>query len=56
MAVAVIDPGTLPVDMSKEYGENDIRYLCNKFLLLTSDIKPEYREYKDKKGVNSLTC
>jgi hypothetical protein len=52
-AVAVIDPGRWPVDMSKEYGENEIRYLCNKFSLPFSDIKTEYREFKDKKGVAS---
>jgi hypothetical protein len=43
----------LTLTTAKEYGENEIRYLCNKFSLPFSDIKTEYREFKDKKGVAS---
>jgi hypothetical protein len=43
----------LTLTTAKEYGENEIRYLCNKFSLPFSDIKTEYRELKDKKGVAS---
>jgi hypothetical protein len=43
----------LTLTTAKEYGENEIRNLCNKFSLPFSDIKTEYREFKDKKGVAS---
>jgi hypothetical protein len=43
----------LTLTTAKEYGENEIRHLCNKLSLPFSGIKTEYREFKDKKGVAS---
>jgi len=51
-ALAVLDPSTWPKDMiSTEYGETEVRLLCDKFSLSFSDIKFSYRIYKDSKGM-----
>lgn len=49
-AVEALDPALFPVKMSPEFGETEIKYLCDKFGFGFSDIKFAYRDYKDSKG------
>src|SRR6218665_1376708 len=40
-----------PSTVSSEYGENELRLACSKFLFpYTNDLKQEYRDFKDVKG------
>ena len=46
--------GTWPKDMSPEYGETDLKRLCEKFLMpFTSVLKNDYRDFKESLGSNA---
>lgn len=50
--VDVLFPGTWPTDVSPEYGEKELKKAASKFLVPYSrQLKEEYRDYKDVKGV-----
>lgn len=50
-SLACLEPSTWPMgEISPEYGESDIRFLCNKFSLTFSDVKFSYRSYKESGG------
>lgn len=50
--VDVLFPGTWPTDVSPEYGEKELKEAASKFLVPYSrQLKEEYRDYKDVKGV-----
>lgn len=47
-------PGTWPKDMSPEYGETELKRLCDKFLMpFTSVLKNDYRDFKESLGSNA---
>ena len=50
-AVDFLNSSTLPQEMSPEYGESEVKLLCNLFLLPFSEIKTAYREFKDSNGL-----
>ena len=51
-AVAVLDSNTWPnvESMSPEYGERELRMLCDKFMLPFSEMKIAYRRFQDNGG------
>ena len=51
--VTVLLPGVWPVDLSPECTEEQLEYACHKFLIpFSGQLKQEYRDYKDSKGVD----
>src|SRR6218665_220972 len=49
--VSTLLPTSWPSTVSSEYGENELRLACSKFLFpYTNDLKHEYRDFKDMKG------
>ncbi len=53
-SVAVLDSRTWPSEMPSEYGENELRLLCDKFLLPFGETKTAFRSFKD--GVGKDKC
>ena len=49
-AVEVLDVNSWPQDMPVEFGEVEIRFLCEKFLVPMNAVKNEFRDYKDSRG------
>jgi hypothetical protein len=49
-AVEVLDQSNLPAEMSPEYGEAQVKVLCNKFGFSFSEIKTAFRTFKDTSG------
>lgn len=50
--ISVLDATLLPstCDISPEHGEVELRNLCQKFGLAFSDVKADYREFKETRG------
>jgi len=52
-AVNVVLPSDWPDTMQTEYGEQDLKTLCRRFFMpYSSQLKQEFREFKDSKGLN----
>ena len=49
-AVDILDKSNLPAEMSPEYGEAQVKLLCNKFGFSFSEIKTAFRTFKDTNG------
>ena len=53
-AVEVLNPNSWPQDMAVEYGEMELRLLCNRFLMSFSEVKNDFRDYKESEGKTVL--
>jgi hypothetical protein len=56
-SLAILDPSTWPSEMSPEYGEEDLRRICDKFGVIFSEVKVSFRIFKENGGIwkcNSL--
>lgn len=51
-SLSVLNINTWPTDLPIEYGEVDLRILCEKFKLPFSEVKVEYRNFKYSRGVD----
>lgn len=49
-AVAILNSANWPTNLSPEFGEKEVNYLCAKFGLSFSDLKNDFRDYKDDGG------
>ena len=46
-AVSVMDKNTWPTEIDPQYGEDQVRLLCTKFLVPFSNVKHSVRDYKE---------
>ena len=46
-AVSVMDKNTWPTEIVPQYGEDQVRLICTKFLVPFSDVKNSFRDYKE---------
>ena len=53
-AVEALNADSWPQDMAVEYGEVELRLLCDRFLMPFSDVKPDFREYEASGGKTQL--
>ena len=53
-AVEVLDVNSWPQDMPVEFGEVEIRFLSEKFLVPMSEVKNEFRDHKDSRGKTEM--
>jgi hypothetical protein len=49
-ATQALDHSLFPNELSPEFGESDVKFLCAKFGLSFKDFKIAYRDYKDSRG------
>uniref|UniRef100_A0A8C8SR57 Uncharacterized protein n=2 Tax=Pelusios castaneus TaxID=367368 RepID=A0A8C8SR57_9SAUR len=49
-AVEALDPSRFTTELSPEFGESDIKFLCSKFGIAFNEVKCAYQEYKDCQG------
>lgn len=49
-AIQALDHSLFPSELSPEFGESDVKFMCAKFGLSFSDLKFAYRDYKDSRG------
>uniref|UniRef100_A0A8C8RZV8 E3 SUMO-protein ligase KIAA1586-like n=1 Tax=Pelusios castaneus TaxID=367368 RepID=A0A8C8RZV8_9SAUR len=49
-AVEALDPSRFTTELSPEFGESDIEFLCSEFGIAFNEVKFAYREYKDSQG------
>ena len=50
-AVEILNPESWPQDMEVEYGEVELRVLCERFLMSMSEVKQDFRDFKDSGGI-----
>jgi hypothetical protein len=55
-AASAVDSALFPPDLTPEFGETEVRFLCDKFDVSFSDVKQDYREYKSSKGLLLKPC
>ena len=53
-AMLSLDSHSFVENMPPEFGEEDVRKLCDKFCINFSDLKQDYREYKETNGKTIL--
>lgn len=51
-SLSVLTPNTWPSDLSPEYGEQDLRIVCTTFMVAFSEVKIDYRTFKDSRGLS----
>ena len=51
-SVSFLDPSTWPNELSPEYGENELHFLCAKFSVSFRAAKNAYQNFKDSRGKN----
>ena len=49
-AVKVVDPTSFPHEISPEFGETEVRSLCDRFGFNFNTLKHDYREFKESRG------
>jgi len=50
-AVEILNPQSWPEDMEVEYGEVELRVLRERFIIPMSEVKQDFRDYKDSQGI-----
>ena len=49
-SLSILTPNTWPTDLSPEYGEADLQVVCKAFMMPFSEVKSDYRDFKDCSG------
>ena len=49
-AVEILNVANWPTELSPEFGEQEVKFLCDKFGLSFSNLKNDFRDYKDGGG------